>query len=137
LHLALGESLPHVRQPDRQAWFDRSSATPATPRARRRLRGFDGRKCERFVGDVAIEMGSDHEVFQAAGFRVPMAYFHDYPDVTIHTQKDLPENLTRRSSAASSRRRWTLARCPSEMPRFSVARDVKRASPAAPPADPR
>jgi hypothetical protein len=22
-----------------------------------------------------------------------MVYFHDYPDVTIHTQKDLPENL--------------------------------------------
>jgi len=38
-------------------------------------------------------MGSDHEVFEAAGFRVPMAYFHDYPDVTIHTQKDQPENL--------------------------------------------
>ena len=38
-------------------------------------------------------MGSDHEVFEAAGFRVPMVYFHDYPDVTIHTQKDQPENL--------------------------------------------
>ena len=38
-------------------------------------------------------MGSDHEVFEAAGFRIPMVYFHDYPDVTIHTQKDLPENL--------------------------------------------
>ncbi len=47
-----------------------------------------------FLGDVrGLSMGSDHEVFQAAGFRVPMVYFHDYPDVTIHTQKDQPENL--------------------------------------------
>src|SRR5262249_55824376 len=49
---------------------------------------------EAFLGDVrGLEMGSDHEVFEAAGFRVPMVYFHDYPDVTIHTQKDQPENL--------------------------------------------
>ena len=49
---------------------------------------------EMLLGDErGINMGSDHEVFQAAGFRVPMVYFHDYPDVTIHTQKDLPENL--------------------------------------------
>ncbi|MGE5413613.1 MAG: DUF4910 domain-containing protein, partial [Syntrophomonadaceae bacterium] len=49
---------------------------------------------EMLLADVrGLNMGSDHEVFQAGGFRVPMVYFHDYPDVTIHTQKDQPENL--------------------------------------------
>ena len=38
-----------------------------------------------------LELGSDHQVFEAFG--VPMVYFHDWPDVTIHTNKDLPENL--------------------------------------------
>jgi hypothetical protein len=32
-------------------------------------------------------------VFQAAGWGVPMLYFHDWPDTTIHTNKDQPENL--------------------------------------------
>src|SRR4029078_12669823 len=34
-----------------------------------------------------LELGSDHEVFEAFG--VPMVYFHDWPDVTIHTQKNV------------------------------------------------
>jgi hypothetical protein len=40
-----------------------------------------------------MELGSDHEVFSAAGWGIPMLYFHDWPDVTIHTSKDQPENL--------------------------------------------
>jgi hypothetical protein len=44
------------------------------------------------VTDVRpLELGSDHEIFEAFG--VPMVYFHDWPDVTIHTNKDVPENL--------------------------------------------
>src|SRR6185503_13844984 len=38
-----------------------------------------------------LELGSDHQVFEAFG--VPMVYFHDWPDVTIHTNKDVPDNL--------------------------------------------
>ncbi|HMG54518.1 MAG TPA: DUF4910 domain-containing protein [Kofleriaceae bacterium] len=38
-----------------------------------------------------LELGSDHQVF--ASFGVPMVYFHDWPDVTIHTNKDVPDNL--------------------------------------------
>ena len=46
------------------------------------------------LGDVRpIELGSDHDVFSAAGWGIPMLYFHDWPDVTIHTSKDQPENL--------------------------------------------
>src|SRR6185295_4423183 len=53
-----------------------------------------GASREAFLGDIrALELGSDHEVFQAAGWGVPMVYFHDWPDVTIHTNKDQPENV--------------------------------------------
>ncbi len=92
------ESLPHVVNAIAQAWFDqvvRASARYAEGRgdAAAGLVWPPGSR-EVFLGDVRpLELGSDHEVFEAAGFGVPMVYFHDYPDVTIHTQKDVPENL--------------------------------------------
>jgi hypothetical protein len=93
------ESLPHAVNAIAEAWFDdvvAASARYAEGRSDDAAAGLvwaPGSR-EAFVGDVrGLDMGSDHEVFQAAGFRVPMAYFHDYPDVTIHTQKDQPENL--------------------------------------------
>ena len=101
------ESLPHVANVVAEAWFaqvvaaSQRYAEGANPTA---YGGGPGDAYAGFVwppgsremllGDVrGINMGSDHEVFEAAGFRVPMVYFHDYPDVTIHTQKDQPENL--------------------------------------------
>ena len=93
------ESLPHAINAISEAWFD--SVVAASNRYAEG-KGSDSwaglvwppGSREAFLGDVrGLEMGSDHEVFEAAGFRVPMAYFHDYPDVTIHTQKDQPENL--------------------------------------------
>ena len=93
------ESLPHAVNAIAEAWFDdvaAASARYAEGRSDDAAAGLvwaPGSR-EAFLGDVrGLDMGSDHEVFQAAGFRVPMAYFHDYPDVTIHTQKDQPENL--------------------------------------------
>ncbi|MDQ6894465.1 MAG: DUF4910 domain-containing protein [Acidobacteriota bacterium] len=91
-------SLPHVVNVIARAWFDhvvRASAAYAE-RGGNPAHGLvwlPGSR-EAFLGDFrALEMGSDHEVFQAAPFAVPMVYFHDWPDVTIHTNKDLPENL--------------------------------------------
>ena len=92
------ESLPHVVNAIAQAWFDqvvRASARYAEGRgdAAAGLVFAPGSR-DAFLGDVRpLELGSDHEVFEAAGFGVPMVYFHDYPDVTIHTNKDVPENL--------------------------------------------
>jgi hypothetical protein len=68
-----------------------------------------------------LEMGSDHEVFEEASFGVPMVYFHDWPDVTIHTNKDLPENLDAtklgRVAYLGAGIAWTLAALPdSEAP---------------------
>jgi hypothetical protein len=72
---------------------------------------------ESFLGDVRpLELGSDHQVFQEASFGVPMVYFHDWPDVTIHTNKDLPENLDAtklgRVAYLGAGIAWTLAALP-------------------------
>jgi hypothetical protein len=92
------ETLPHVINVIAQAFFDdvvRASSRHAE-------RGGDPRagmvwlpgSREAFLGDVrSFEMGSDHQVFTETSFGVPMVYFHDWPDVTIHTNKDQPENL--------------------------------------------
>ena len=101
------ETLPHVANVVAEAWFGQVVAASQRYAEGMNPTGYGegsgdayagfvwppGSR-EMFLGDVrGINMGSDHEVFQAAGFRVPMVYFHDYPDVTIHTQKDQPENL--------------------------------------------
>lgn len=92
------ETLPHVANDVARAWFEevvRASSRHAE-------RGGDpgaglvwpSGSREMFLGDIRpLEMGSDHEVFEESSFRVPMLYFHDWPDVTIHTNKDQPENL--------------------------------------------
>ena len=101
------ETLPHVSNVVAAAWFEQVVAA-----SQRYAEGMNPTSYadgpgdayagfvwppgsrEMLLGDVrGINMGSDHEVFQAAGFRVPIVYFHDYPDIDIHTQKDQPENL--------------------------------------------
>ena len=91
-------STPHVLDDIGQAFFDEVVAASA----RHAERGGDGYQGivtpgasrDVFLGDIRpIELGSDHEVFSAAGWNIPMLYFHDWPDVTIHTNKDQPENL--------------------------------------------
>jgi hypothetical protein len=115
------ETLPHVANAIARAFFDqvvRASARYAE-------RGDDGYagfvwppgSREAFLGDIRpYELGSDHDVFQAAGFRVPMVYFHDYPDVTIHTNADQPENLDPtklgRVAYMGAGIAWTLAALP-------------------------
>ena len=114
-------SRPHVVDVVAQAFFDdvvRVSAAYAErggdPRAG--LVWLPGSR-EAFLGDVRdLELGSDHEVFEEASFGVPMAYFHDWPDVTIHTNKDQPENLDAtklgRVAYLGAGIAWTLAALP-------------------------
>lgn len=91
-------STPHVLDDIGQAFFDevvRASALHAE-RGGDGYKGFvsPGGSRDVFIGDIRpLELGSDHEVFSAAGWGIPMLYFHDWPDVTIHTNKDQPENL--------------------------------------------
>lgn len=91
-------STPHILDDIGRAFFDevvRASARHAE-RGGDSYLGFvtPGGSRDVFLGDVRpIELGSDHEVFSAGGWGIPMLYFHDWPDVTIHTSKDQPENL--------------------------------------------
>jgi hypothetical protein len=127
------ESRPHVVDEIARAWLE------ATVRASERYaeRGGDAYaglawpsgSRESFLADLrGVEMGSDHEVFEEASFGVPMVYFHDWPDVTIHTNKDLPENLDAtklgRVAFLGAGIAWTLAALPDgEAPRLlAVAR---------------
>lgn len=114
-------SLPHAINAVAQAWFDdvvaassRYAERGGDPRAG--LAWLPGSR-EAFLGDVrGLELGSDHEVFQEGTFKVPMAYFHDWPDVNIHTNKDQPENLDAtklgRVAYMGSGIAWTLAALP-------------------------
>ena len=122
------ESRPHVVDEIARAWL------AAVVRASERYaeRGGDAYagltwpsgSRESFLADLrAVEMGSDHEVFEEASFGVPMVYFHDWPDVTIHTNKDLPENLDAtklgRVAFLGAGIAWTLAALPDdEAPRL-------------------
>jgi aminopeptidase YwaD len=92
------ESLPHILNDIGRAFFEEvvSASARHAENGGEVFSGFvtPGASREAFLGDIrALELGSDHEVFEAAGWGVPMLYFHDWPDVTIHTNKDQPENL--------------------------------------------
>ena len=116
-------TLPHVVNVIARAWLDhvvRASARHAEHGGdpARGLVWLPGSR-ETFLGDMrALEMGSDHEVFEDASFGVPMVYFHDWPDVTIHTNKDQPENLDStklgRVAYMGAGIAWTLAALPRE-----------------------
>jgi len=115
------ESLPHIANEIAEAWFHDVVRTSA----RFAERGGDpygglvwppGSR-EAFLGDLrGIEMGSDHQVLQDGAFRIPVVYFHDWPDVTIHTNKDQPENLDAtklgRVAYMGAGIAWTLAALP-------------------------
>jgi aminopeptidase YwaD len=121
-------SLPHAVNDIARAWFD-NVVRASTRFAERGGDPYSGLvwppgSREVFLGDIRpLEMGSDHEVFEEASFRVPMVYFHDWPDVTIHTNKDQPENLDPtklgRVAYLGAGIAWTLAALPdAEAPRL-------------------
>jgi len=136
-------STPHVLDDIGQAFFDEVVAASAqhAERGGDGYKGFvtPGASRDVFLGDVRpIEPGSDHEVFSAAGWGIPMLYFHDWPDVTIHTDKDQPENLDAtklgRVTYLGAGIAYTLAALPqTEAPKLvalaqaSAARDLARA----------
>ncbi|MBA2686064.1 MAG: M28 family peptidase [Gemmatimonadaceae bacterium] len=46
------------------------------------------------LGDLdEFTMGSDHELYQEASWRIPAIYMNDWPDRYIHTNFDLPANI--------------------------------------------
>lgn len=134
LHLSRSaESRPHVVDEIARGWLEMvvKASLRYAERGGDAYAGFawpSGAR-ESFLADLrGVEMGSDHEVFEESTFGVPMVYFHDWPDVTIHTNKDLPENLDAtklgRVAVLGAGTAWTLAALPDgEAPRLlAVAR---------------
>ncbi|MBI2072979.1 MAG: DUF4910 domain-containing protein [Gemmatimonadetes bacterium] len=124
------ETMPHIANQIAEAWFHDVVSTSAWY-AEHGGDPYDGLvwppgSREAFLGDLrAIEMGSDHQVLQDGAFRIPTVYFHDWPDVTIHTNKDQPENLDAtklgRVAFMGAGIAWTLAALPdSEAARLVV-----------------
>ncbi|MYM70308.1 DUF4910 domain-containing protein [Pseudoduganella sp. FT55W] len=92
------QTLPHVLNDIGRAFLDEVSTASAqyAERGGDSYAGFvtPGGSRDLFLADARnVELGSDHDVFQSSAWGVPMLYFHDWPDVTIHTSKDQPENL--------------------------------------------
>lgn len=54
---------------------------------------YEGNKEVLIAEPAAFTMGSDHEVYQEGSFRIPTVYMNDWPDVFIHTNNDLPDNM--------------------------------------------
>ena len=118
LHLSrTAGSLPHIVNPIAAAWVDdvaRASTELAEKGTGDGMVWPPGGR-DALVTDLRpLELGSDHQVFEAFG--VPMVYFHDWPDVTIHTNKDVPDNLDAtklgRVAYMTAGIAWTLAALP-------------------------
>jgi aminopeptidase YwaD len=70
--------------------------------------------------------GSDHQVWAEGSWRVPVIYIADWPDIYIHTQKDVPANLDstkmRRAVFIAAASAWALANLEEkDMPALSAA----------------
>ena len=49
---------------------------------------------EPLLGDLAeFSMGSDHELYEEASWKIPAIYLNDWPDRYIHTNFDIPANI--------------------------------------------
>jgi len=57
--------------------------------------------------------GSDHQVWAEGSWRIPVIYVSDWPDLYIHTNKDLPDNLDatkmKRAMFIAAASAWVLA----------------------------
>ncbi len=65
--------------------------------------------------------GSDHQVWSEGSWRIPVIYVSDWPDIYIHTNKDVPGNLDstkmKRAMFIAAASAWALANVePSDLP---------------------
>ena len=91
----------------------------------------DGGK-EPLLGDLAeFSMGSDHELYEEASWKIPAIYMNDWPDRYIHTNFDVPGNIDPDEAAArrrsSARRARSISRTSS---RAMSPRSGRRWSPS-------
>ena len=72
---------------------DQTYAYAATGSAPYPLTAPEGGKDPLRADYSAFTMGSDHEVYQDASFRIPSIYLNDWPDRYIHTNRDTAANI--------------------------------------------
>jgi hypothetical protein len=65
----------------------------ASGEATRAIRAAGGSKDALWADFTPYESGSDHWVYQEGSFQIPAIYLRDWPDIYIHTNKDLPDNI--------------------------------------------
>jgi hypothetical protein len=59
----------------------------------RAVRTPGGSKDALWADFTPYESGSDHWIYQEGSFAVPTIYLRDWPDIYIHTSKDIPDNV--------------------------------------------
>jgi hypothetical protein len=73
--------------------------------------------------------GSDHQVWAEGSWRVPVIYLADWPDIYIHTQKDVPANLDptkmKRAIFIAAASAWVLANTDEPPARVEARRGPK------------
>ena len=65
----------------------------ATGDASQAIRAGGGSKDSFWADFTPYETGSDHWIYQEGSFAIPTIYLRDSPDIYIHTNKDLPDNI--------------------------------------------
>ena len=57
------------------------------------MREPNGPKDALWADITEYESGSDHWIYQEGSFAVPTIYLRDWPDIYIHTNKDIADNV--------------------------------------------
>jgi aminopeptidase YwaD len=94
----------------------------------RGIRAAGGSK-DAFWADITpYESGSDHWIYQEGAFAVPTIYLRDWPDVYIHTNKDLADNIDatkiKRSAFIAAASGYYLALAPTDERSASALLDL-------------
>jgi hypothetical protein len=95
-------------------WVDGQSLSHAnTGEASYPLLDADGTKQPLRAQIGGFSEGSDHQVWAEGSWRVPVIYLADWPDLYIHTQKDVPGNIDttklKRAMFIAAASAWALA----------------------------
>jgi hypothetical protein len=95
-------------------WVDGQSSTFAdTGAAKYPLTEAEGTRLPLRARIGGFSEGSDHQVWSEGSWRIPVIYLADWPDIYIHTNKDVPGNIDatklKRAIFIAAASGWTLA----------------------------
>jgi hypothetical protein len=98
--------------------IDGAYAAAAGESTARAFRAAGGSKDALWADVTPYESGSDHQIYQEGSFAIPSIYLRDWPDVYIHTNKDVPDNIEptklKRAAFIAAASGYYLARLPDQ-----------------------